>query len=311
MRGQPPTADIEARYPIRAVSKLTGISIDTLRAWERRYQAVVPTRDERGRRYSDADVARLRLLDRAVAAGHSVGQVATLNDGELRQLAGPASHLAAAAAEPARLPDTSALKAALITLDSGEVDRQASRLAATLSPIQLVRDALLPALREVGDQWNVRRGGIAREHVMSATLQHLFGSFLRFHGRRSGAHRLAFATPAGDHHEIGILAAAMLAAAHGFLVSYLGPNLPASELLQAVKASGADVLVLGLTFAGDSASRQRDVRSILRTLPSTVELWMGGRDASTCATVAGARAVLLADFDAYVTHLARLETRTR
>ena len=34
-------------YPIRAVSKQTGISIDTLRAWEKRYQVVAPQRDER------------------------------------------------------------------------------------------------------------------------------------------------------------------------------------------------------------------------------------------------------------------------
>ena len=54
------------RYPIRAVSKLTGIAIDTLRAWERRYGAVTPVRDSRGRLYSDADVARLRLLHQAV-----------------------------------------------------------------------------------------------------------------------------------------------------------------------------------------------------------------------------------------------------
>ena len=51
-----------SRYPIRAVSRLTGIGIDTLRAWERRHDAVTPVRDERGRMYSDADVARLRLL---------------------------------------------------------------------------------------------------------------------------------------------------------------------------------------------------------------------------------------------------------
>ena len=37
-----------ARYPIRAVSRLTGIGIDTLRAWERRYGAVTPVRDDRG-----------------------------------------------------------------------------------------------------------------------------------------------------------------------------------------------------------------------------------------------------------------------
>src|ERR1017187_4817576 len=54
-----------AGYPIRAVSKLTGISIDTLRAWERRYKAVVPTRNARGRLYNAAQVRRLTLLHAA------------------------------------------------------------------------------------------------------------------------------------------------------------------------------------------------------------------------------------------------------
>ena len=46
-----------AHYPIRVVSRMTGLSVDTLRAWERRYQAVSPSRDDRGRAYSDAQVA--------------------------------------------------------------------------------------------------------------------------------------------------------------------------------------------------------------------------------------------------------------
>ena len=62
-----------ALYPIRAVSRLTGIGIDTLRAWERRYGAVTPTRDDRGRMYTEADVARLRLLNGAVDRTFSNG----------------------------------------------------------------------------------------------------------------------------------------------------------------------------------------------------------------------------------------------
>ena len=297
----------EGRYPIRAVSKLTGISIDTLRAWERRYNAVIPTRDDRGRMYTDADVARLLLLNQAVTAGHSVGRIATLSDQKLRHLT-PAAAKTVTEAAP-RLPDTSALRAALVNLDSAEVDRESSRLAAMLSPIALVRDALLPLLQDVGDHWNARRGGIAREHVMSSNLQHLFGSFLRFYGRRTGADRLVFATPAGDHHEIGILAAAMLAAGHGFAVTYVGPNLPAGEIVEAAKTAGAHVVVLGLTFTENAVRRQRDLRTILRTLPSTVELWIGGREANGCSHLVGTRGVVLPDFDTYLTHLARLDRR--
>ena len=50
------------RYPIRAVARLTGLSLDTLRAWERRYRAVTPVRDERGRLM----VERLAELHRQV-----------------------------------------------------------------------------------------------------------------------------------------------------------------------------------------------------------------------------------------------------
>ena len=60
-------------YPIRAVAKLTGISIDALRAWERRYKAVVPNRTRRGRLYDAAQVRRLMLLRDVTKIGHSIG----------------------------------------------------------------------------------------------------------------------------------------------------------------------------------------------------------------------------------------------
>src|SRR5687768_17516974 len=114
-----PHAD-PARYPIRAVSKLTGIGIDTLRAWERRYGAVTPTRDDRGRMYTEADVTRLRLLHGAVERGHSIGRLAGLSNDQLRGLGGAAGAAAPAAAAPTRRAplDTTALITALRELDA-------------------------------------------------------------------------------------------------------------------------------------------------------------------------------------------------
>jgi len=124
-----------ARYPIRAVSKLTGIAIDTLRAWERRYGAVTPIRDERGRMYTDADVARLRLLGGAVESGHSIGRLAGLSNEELRDLCGTtADTVAESTAVPGRMRlDTTALITALREYDAVGLDQELSRLAATLS----------------------------------------------------------------------------------------------------------------------------------------------------------------------------------
>ena len=66
----------ETLYPIRAVAKLSGVPMDTIRAWERRYGAVTPQRSARGRMYSEKEVQRLVLLRDAVARGHAIGQVA-------------------------------------------------------------------------------------------------------------------------------------------------------------------------------------------------------------------------------------------
>ena len=68
------------RYPIRAVSRLTGLSVDTLRAWERRHNVVTPVRDDRGRMYSGTDVKRLQLLAAAVDRGHAIGRLAAQSD---------------------------------------------------------------------------------------------------------------------------------------------------------------------------------------------------------------------------------------
>ena len=297
-----------AHYPIRAVSRLTGISIDTLRAWERRHHAVTPVRDERGRMYTDADVARLRLLRQAVEQGHSIGRLAGLTDTDLLGLARPAATTAAPAADPVRptLLDTAALSAALQKYDAVAIDREIARLAAVLRPVDLLRDVLMPALVQVGDDWHRGRGGIAQEHLMSSTVRHILGSFLRLYAQPDARVRLLFATPSGDRHEIGTLGAAMLAASSGLGVAYLGPDLPADDLVESVKAAGAQVIVLGLTRVSGGRATEQELRAIVRDLPPDVELWAGGHGAGRYASIITPRGRTFGDYAAYQRELVRL-----
>ena len=72
------------QFTIKAVAQATGLSVETLRAWERRYEVVAPSRDSSGRRtYSAADVARLRLLRTATELGHTISRLAPLSMGRL------------------------------------------------------------------------------------------------------------------------------------------------------------------------------------------------------------------------------------
>ena len=300
-----------ARYPIRAVSKLTGIGIDTLRAWERRYGAVTPTRDDRGRMYTEADVARLRLLNGAVEQGHSIGRLAGLSNDQLRDLCAPAGAASqAATVQTGRAPlETAGLLTALREYDGVGVDHELSRLAAVLRPIDLLQDVLMPVLTKVGDDWHSGRTRIAHEHLMSSTMRNLLGAFLRLYLRREASVRLLFATPSGERHEIATLGAAMLAASAGLGVSYLGADLPAREIVESAEPAGAQVLVLGLTTAAADKAREKELKTVVRELPKGVELWAGGRGAERHASIIRPRGLILSDYNTYQQELVRIGGR--
>jgi DNA-binding transcriptional MerR regulator len=310
--------DTPAHYPIRAVSKLTGLGIDTLRAWERRHGAVTPVRDDRGRMYTDADVARLRLLHGAVVRGHSIGRLAALSDEQLRALVAAVEPSVAPATDPTRRTslDTAALTAALRAYDAVGIDQELSRLAAILRPLDLLQDVLMPVLAQVGDDWHRRRASVAHEHLMSSAVRSILGSFLRVYARPGVPARLLFATPAGERHELGTLGAAMLAAGSGLGVAYLGPDLPARDIIDSVQPAGAQVLVLGLTAVPNGKAKERErrpqdreLRTIVRNLPRDVELWVGGRGAERSAAIIAPRGLVVPDYHAYQQELVRIGGR--
>jgi len=80
-----PSSD-DNTYRIGAVARLTGISVDRLRAWERRYGVVETRRTEAlGRIYTRGDVERLTMIKQLVDLGNSISSVANLDDEQLRQ----------------------------------------------------------------------------------------------------------------------------------------------------------------------------------------------------------------------------------
>ena len=82
-------------------------------------------------------------------------------------------------------------------------------------------------LKQVGDEWHANRLNIAQEHLLSGAVRSLLGAMVRLYSKEDVPRRLLFATPSGERHEFGILAAAMLAAAGGLGVVYVGADVPA------------------------------------------------------------------------------------
>ena len=288
---------METRYPIRAVAKLTGLSLDTLRAWERRYQAVAPERSARGRQYGPGHIERLLLLGQLVQKGHAIGGIAALADRELRKLLAQPPGRAAIEVEPST-DLTGPILTAIGRFDQTRAGDELNRLAAALSPRDLVYEVALPLMRDVGIRWHNGTLAIAHEHLVSHLLRNLLGSMTRLF-RPSGARfKMVLATPAGEQHEFGILASGMLISIAGIEPIYLGPDLPAGEIAEAARRTSAKAVVLGITVIAENTAKE--VRAIATAMPRASEIWIGGASgAHLDLAKLGKKAVLLKDLPSF------------
>jgi methanogenic corrinoid protein MtbC1 len=120
---------------------------------------------------------------------------------------------------------------------------------------------------------------------------------LRLFRPSNPAMKMVLATPAGESHEFGILAAAMLASLAGVEPVYLGPNLPAREIADAARATSAQVVALGITFLLETT--QEELRALAAAMPEGIELWVGGAgSADLDLTRLGGRTVWIKDLPA-------------
>ena len=267
------------RHPVRVVAQRTGLSSHVLRAWERRYAVVAPTRTEGGQRlYSDADIERLSLLHTLTAAGGAISQLARLPSDELSRMAREEP--------PVRAPETgpdgsaerwraSALQA-IEMLDSGALRHELGRAALALGVPQFLDQVVSPVMREVGTRWHDGQLGIAHEHLATAVVREVLGWVREAAETAGAAPALVVATPSNQWHEGGALLVAATAAAEGWRVTYLGANLPGLEIAGAAMRTGARAVALSLIHPDDDPAVGSHLQALRQSLPAGVTLLVGG-----------------------------------
>jgi DNA-binding transcriptional MerR regulator/methylmalonyl-CoA mutase cobalamin-binding subunit len=266
------------RYPVRVVATRTGLSPHVLRAWERRYQVVVPTRTDGGQRlYSDLDIERLRKLRRLVEAGHAISRLARLtaeqldqvNEGEL-QSAGPGPEPGEAGA---RVEE--ALGAAT-RFDAARFEAVLERAALSFGIPAFLDQIAAPAMERIGHGWADGSVSVGQEHMATAAFRRVLGWLLRANEVYGPAPRIVVATPPRQVHELGALMAAVSAAAEGWKVTYLGPDMPVAELVRAAEETGADAVALSVVYPDEIEGLFAALRRPGQGLPPEIPLIVGG-----------------------------------
>ncbi|AHG89379.1 Methionine synthase B12-binding module cap domain protein [Gemmatirosa kalamazoonensis] len=297
-----PADHAEPRYPIRVAARRAGLTTATVRAWERRYRAVAPARTETDRRlYSEADIERLRLLRALAAAGRSLTDLSRVPTTRLRALveglaeprAARTPRTARAAAARGREPAVlgallRACDAAVRDMDAPKLQTLLGRALVGLPPRPFFERVVVPLLRRVGRLWERGEITVAHEHAAAVAVRQVLGWMLetfRAANESRGAAwsdtapALVAATPQGERHELGALMVAVLAAAAGWRVSYLGADLPAADIAAAARKASARVVALSVVVPGAGDAIEPELRALRAALDDEVALLVGGAEA--------------------------------
>ncbi len=272
-----------ARLSIGALSRATGIPVETLRTWESRYGFPVPERRPSGHRvYPLSIVPRLGRIAEALARGHRAGQVVPASDADLRQL------LATAAATPPASPaDAPALPAGdvpqfLRLVESFASDRLTHALlsaSARLGPLAFLETVVTPLLRAVGEAWAEGRMQVRHEHFVSERLGDVLRSLRLPLEERAGGPLVVLSTLPGETHGLGLQMAALVVAFAGCRVLYLGTETPIPDMVSLTRDLGARALALSVSASGRKPRTTALVRRVRGMLPRRTALLVGGAGA--------------------------------
>lgn len=258
-------------FSIKAVSEATGLGVETLRAWERRYGVVVPARDSSGRRsYSADDVIRLRRLREATDRGHPIGRLAGLTDSELGRLLGDSGRDQTAGVLLERI---------LRAVQASRIDEceQALLIAvATLPPRRLMHDVLSPLLQAVGERWRKGELSIAQEHIVTAMVRRHVALLLQTFNSCASRPGIVFATLPGERHELGLLMAATTCASQGYKAHYLGPDLPPKEIASFASSTRSSVVALSIVAVDQLDAVPSMLAEIVDGTAKQAAVWLGG-----------------------------------
>ena len=262
-------------FPIRTVSRLTGVNSITLRAWESRYGLIEPIRKPSGHRlYTQEHIDLINRIVGLLDKGMRIGQV---KDEVLAEASDEDSSTGEQPTYWRRY--VNGMIAASIRFDEQALERIYSE-ALSFFPVATVTENLLtPLLRELGERWVSGQGSVAEEHFFGVYLRNKLGARFHHQAHTGKGPKLLLACLPGDLHEIGLLLFALAASDHGFQTILLGANMPLDEFPPVVKKTECDALVLSGIIEPSAEIIKDQIPRLVQSL--RIPVFMGGRIAAS------------------------------
>lgn len=244
----------ETRFRIGELSRRSGVSPDLLRAWERRYGLLNPTRSPGGLRlYSESDLHRVLAMQKQLAAGLAAAEAATAATTQVTERQASADTVNA----------REELDAALLAFDDARAHAAFDALVAGFSLDTILGEVVLPYLHDLGDRWQRGEISVAQEHFASSLLRGRLLGLARGWGQGLGPTALLACAP-GEQHDLGLVAFGLALRSRGWRILYLGPDTPLGSLAEAARSARPEVVVVSAVDPRRLAAARDDLAELAR-----------------------------------------------
>jgi DNA-binding transcriptional MerR regulator len=242
----------EPLYNIGVVSRMTGVSMATLRAWERRYDFPESERTAGGHRlYSEKDVLRLRWVKGRIDEGMQTAQA--INALRHQELTGHLTQVPLtfnAIEESPKSPGPHLviyqhqLVEAMVKHDLQAADVILGEALAASSTEDLILEVIGPTISQMGDLWEDGQINVSVEHLATNYLRQKLLMWMMSGPPPRTATPIVLACAPNEWHEGSLLILGALLRRRRWPVVYLGQSLPLPDLAEFVRELHPVMLVL-------------------------------------------------------------------
>jgi methanogenic corrinoid protein MtbC1 len=162
--------------------------------------------------------------------------------------------------------DASSFAAALEHFDEPAAQASFDRALATLSLDALLRDLLLPYLRDLGERWEAGTVTVAQEHFASNVVRGRLLGLARGWGQGAGPLAVLACAPA-EQHDMALIAFGLALRARGWRIAYLGPDTPLDTLRETAQALAPSLVVVSATTARHFSKVREELAALAEAAP--------------------------------------------
>lgn len=314
---------VSTTYTIQMASKISGVGVHTIRAWEKRYKALEPERDASGHRtYSKTDVEKLMLLSELCLLGYTISKVAGLVIPDLKALLIDLGKTEASL----EVNDFNLVNDTKLTVDPAEalpiltfalknykldiVSLELGKLKSLLSPKDFALGILNPLASSMAQSLASGEYSSHQEQAVRSLMKFHMGLSLYhpINRREKSTVNVVITGMEGDMAELGLGSVGLLCNYYGLHYTYLGPDMGYEAVSDIVKSLEANLLIVGPTNVFNQLGKthfQNYIEKLSVKLNPSTELVIAGKSDLDLEKISSKRLIILKTLDAVDEYLAK------